>query len=94
MRHPSKVYKLCLGYGKVLKVSVKYLSWWKIKKFGTKILKISMCSTTFIRGTRVVKCGGLEKKVWFNNHVALNRENVGTKIFLKLISVPACLFGT
>ena len=28
-----------------------------------------------------------------NNHVALNKENVGTKSFLKLISVPACLFG-
>ena len=33
----------------------------KVKKFGTKILKISS-STTFIRGTRVVKCVGLKKK--------------------------------
>ena len=32
-------------------------------------------------------------KVEINNRVALNKENVGTKKFLKLISVPARLFG-
>ena len=30
--------------------------------------------------------------VEINNRVALNKENVGTKKFLKLISVPARLF--
>ena len=62
MIHLSKVYKLCLGYGSIKSISKILIMVKKKKKFGTKILKIDKRSTTFIRGTIVVKCVGLKKK--------------------------------